>query len=202
MPNETVIPRHGTVRGVQAGAVRPLPEALVIAASTCDGRRRRRAERDSDRRSGTDGVDHGRLRTDGNPVSLPDEWTAASPDVGPARYRFVADFPVGTEFWVTVAELDAGDVVRLGVSLLSGDERDVRHDYRVGEYGRIDAALEDAEALVDFITERIRDGTIRVADPDPEVVGRLVRQFARETADDRRSRLGGWLRSLLRDDLP
>lgn len=137
-----------------------------------------------------------RLRTDGNPGSLADEWRVDTPVAAPVRYRYVAEFEPGTEFQVTVVEMDGSDVISLSLSYVTDHEESHRHDYRINDYDHLETALEDVDALIDVLTDRLREATIDAGAPDPEAVGQLVTQFGRERSDSWRSRVRGWLQSL------
>lgn len=137
-------------------------------------------------------------------TSADDKWlgpgTAASGADGSRREKFRFELEAdGTTLAVTILDRERPtEPYAVRLTTRTGGRSPVRRDYRVGAYATIDAAIERAEALLDLLDARIRDGAVSGKDPAPGEIRAVVTEFTGPRIGTRLRRLGSRLVGRLR----
>lgn len=112
-------------------------------------------------------------------IDLPPDWTAQSTDAlsGGAMAEFQRTSSTGTRFIVTVRRPSDVEGYKLRFSTIVPGSRQIRHDYPVQEYETRTDAFEGAEAFIEHVSTRIREGSLSSDDPTIEATRATIRNF-------------------------
>lgn len=113
-------------------------------------------------------------------IELPPDWEVRSSDArtGETLAEFQRESPAGTRFVVAIRRPSDVAGYELRFSTIVPGSRQMRHDYPVEEYETRTDAFEGAEAFIEHVSTRIREGSLSSDDPTIEATRAAIRDFS------------------------
>lgn len=113
-------------------------------------------------------------------VDLPEGWSERPAEAHhePTVVEFEHTTPEETTFIVSVLPRSDDDQYRLRLSIFNPTSNYARHDYPVEVYNARTDAVTEAGSLVEYIAQRLQEGSISTADPDINVIRDAIDEFS------------------------